>query len=102
MARIYVNAGKNDGFFAGNLIDILNHAIHGQRVDVGRIDLMPGYSLFVSKKPDARRVVEGPYGSCFVGHKLHAETADPEKELFPTSQERKKERQDSGKKEKRG
>lgn len=102
MARIYVNAGKNDGFFAGNLIDILNHAIHGQRVDVGRIDLMPGYSLFDVKKADARRVVEGLTGVDFVGHKLHAEIADPEKDYSRASSRRKKERQDSGKKEKNG
>ena len=46
MERIYVNAGKRDGFYAGNLIEMLNKVVGGKRVDVGRIDLMPGYSLF--------------------------------------------------------
>jgi ATP-dependent RNA helicase DeaD len=90
MARIYVNAGKNDGFYAGNLIDILNHAIGGARVDVGRIDLMPGYSLFDVKKSDARRVVEGITGLDFVGHKLYAEIADPEKDYSRASSRRKR------------
>ena len=34
MARMYVNAGKSDGFYAGNLIDMLNHLVQGKRVDV--------------------------------------------------------------------
>ncbi len=90
MARIYINAGKNDGFYAGNLIDILNHAVTGPRIDVGRIDLMPGYSLFDVKKNDARRVVEGISGLDFVGHKLYAEIADPEKDYSRASSRRKK------------
>ena len=94
MARIYVNAGKSDGFYAGNLIDILNHAIHGARVDVGRIDLMPGYSLFDVKKADARRVVEGITGLDFVGHKLYAEIADPEKDYSRASRRKRDSKDD--------
>lgn len=94
MARIYVNAGKNDGFYAGNLIDILNHAIHGARVDVGRIDLMPGYSLFDVKKSDARRVVDGMTGLDFVGHKLYAEIADPEKDYSRASRRKRDSKED--------
>ncbi|MDE6192005.1 MAG: DEAD/DEAH box helicase [Muribaculum sp.] len=102
MARIYVNAGKNDGFFAGNLIDILNHVIHGPRIDVGRIDLMPGYSLFDVKKADARRVVEGLTGADFVGNKLYAEIADPEKDYSRASSRRKQDGEKSAKKDKHG
>lgn len=90
MARVYINAGKNDGFYAGNLIDILNHAVSGPRIDVGRIDLMPGYSLFDVKKSDAKRVVDGISGLDFVGHKLYAEIADPEKDYSRASSRRKK------------
>lgn len=102
MARIYVNAGKNDGFFAGNLIDILNHVIHGPRIDVGRIDLMPGYSLFDVKKADARRVVEGLTGADFVGNKLYAEIANPEKDYSRASSRRKQDGEKSAKKDKHG
>lgn len=102
MARIYVNAGKNDGFFAGNLIDILNHVIQGPRIDVGRIDLMPGYSLFDVKKADARRVVDGLTGADFVGSKLYAEIADPEKDYSRASSRRKSEGDKKPKKEKHG
>ena len=79
MARIYVNAGKGDGFYAGNLIDMLNHVVEGKRVDVGRIDLMPGYSLFDVPKADARRVVTGLTGADFLGKRIYSEIADPDK-----------------------
>lgn len=80
MARIYVNAGKNDGFYAGNLIDLLNHTVQGQRVDVGRIDLMPGYSLFDVRKADAARVVGALKGADFLGKRLYSEIADADKD----------------------
>ncbi len=89
MARIYVNAGKADGFFAGNLIDLLNHTVPGQRVDVGRIDLMPDYSLFDVKKADAARVVAALKGADFFGKRLYSEIADVDKN-YATSSTRKK------------
>ncbi len=85
MARIYVNAGKNDGFYAGNLIDMLNHTVQGPRVDVGRIDLMPGYSLFDVRKADAGRVVSALKGADFLGKRLFSEVADPDKDYARAS-----------------
>lgn len=85
MERIYVNAGKNDGFYAGNLIDLLNHYVQGKRVDVGRIDLLPGYSLFDVRKADANRVVTALKGCDFVGKRLFSEIADPEKDYAASS-----------------
>ena len=90
MARIYVNAGKNDGFYAGNLIDLLNHNVQGPRVDVGRIDLMPGYSLFDVKKADAARVVGSLKGADFLGKHLYSEIADPDKDYARASTRRSK------------
>ncbi|MDE7153569.1 MAG: DEAD/DEAH box helicase [Muribaculaceae bacterium] len=80
MERLYVNLGKNDGFYAGNLIDMLNHQIKGQRVDVGRIDLMPGYSLFDVRKKDASRVVSGLTGAEFFGKRVYCEVAQESKD----------------------
>ena len=85
MARIYINAGKDDGFYAGNLIDLLNKNIHGQRVDVGRIDLMPGYSLFDVKKGDAHRVVSALKGLDFFGKRIFSEIADAERNYAAAS-----------------
>lgn len=85
MARVYVNAGKGDGFYAGNLIDLLNRNVSGPRVDVGRIDLMPHYSLFDVKKGDAHRVVSALKGTEFFGKRLYSEIADPDKDYSKAS-----------------
>ncbi len=85
MARIYVNAGKADGFFAGNLIEALNHNAPGHRIDVGRIDLMPSYSLFDVKKADARRAVEALTGADFFGKRLYSEVAEADKDYSSAS-----------------
>ena len=79
MARIYVNVGKSDGFYAGNLIELLNHNVNGSRVEVGRIDLLPNYSLFDVKKGDAARVVGSLKGADFMGKRLYSEVAEPDK-----------------------
>jgi ATP-dependent RNA helicase DeaD len=94
MARIYVNAGKADGFFAGNLIETLNKASNGSRVDVGRIDLMPRYSLFDVKKGDAARVVAALKGADFLGKRLYSEVADPEKDYAQASRRKSKSQDD--------
>ncbi|MDE6196256.1 MAG: DbpA RNA binding domain-containing protein, partial [Muribaculaceae bacterium] len=97
MARIYVNAGKSDGFYAGNLIEILNKNIHGQRVDVGRIDLLPGYSLFDVRKADAHRVVSALKGLDFFGKRLFSEIADPERDYAAASGRKTKKTKDKAK-----
>lgn len=88
MARVYINAGKADGFYAGNLIDLINHNVVGQRVDVGRIDLMPSYSLFDVRRADAHRVTSALTGADFFGKRLYCEIADPEKDYAHASDRR--------------
>ena len=80
MARMYVSVGKRDGFYAGNLIDMLNHLVQGPRVDVGRIDLLPSYTLFDVKKADAGRIAAALKGAEFFGKRLHCEQADADKD----------------------
>ena len=85
MERVYVNAGKADGFFAGNLIELLNRNSTGPRIDVGRIDLLPDYSLFDVRKSDAARAVGALKGADFFGQRLYSEIADPHKDYAVTS-----------------
>jgi len=92
MERIYVNVGKRDGFFAGNLIELLNRQIHGKRIDVGRIDLLPAYTLFDVNKKDARKVVGALTGTDFFGKHLHSEIADPERDYSRLADKKKKQK----------
>ncbi len=90
MERIYINVGKRDGFFAGNLIEMLNKLVNGKRVDVGRIDLLPGYSLFDVKKADARKVVGALTGADFYGKRIHSEIADADRDYSKIADKKKK------------
>ena len=88
MARVYINLGKADGFYAGNLIEIINKWVPGARVEVGRIDLLSGYSLFDVKKGDAKRVVASLKGSDFLGKRVFTEIADAERDYARASARR--------------
>ena len=93
MERVYISAGKRDGFFAGNLIEMLNTFVGGHRVDVGRIDLMPSYSLFDVKKSDAKRVVASLKGAEFMGKRIYSEIAKADKDYAKASNRRSKQAQ---------
>lgn len=90
--RVYVNAGKADGFFAPNLIALINQNTKGSRVEVGRIDLLSTYSLFDVKKGDAHRVIGALKGSDFYGKRLYCEMASPDKDYAAESKDKKKKR----------
>lgn len=88
MARVYINLGKADGFYAKDLIEIINKWVPGARVEVGRIDLLPGYSLFDVRKGDAKRVVASLKGSDFLGKRVFSEIADAERDYARASARR--------------
>ncbi|MCM1522653.1 MAG: DEAD/DEAH box helicase [Muribaculaceae bacterium] len=90
MERVYINLGKRDGFFAGNLIDMLNKLVQGKRVDVGRIDLLPAYSLFDVRKADARKVVGALTGAEFYGKRIHSEIAVPDRDYSKLADKKKR------------
>ena len=64
---------------------MLNSLVSKPRVDVGRIDLMPGYSLFDVKKRDGRRVVEALTGADFMGKRVFSEIAKADKDYAKAS-----------------
>ena len=75
MERLMVNIGKGSGFFPKNLMEMINKGIVGSKPDIGRIDLLPGYTLFDVPKADARRVIDSLNGADFFGQRLRAEVA---------------------------
>lgn len=72
--RIYINLGKAHGFFPPNLIEMINSLVPG-RVNIGRIDLLPAYSLFDVEKGAVKKVVGALKGNEFYGHRIYAEIA---------------------------
>ena len=73
--RIALNVGKAQGFFPGNLMEIINKNIVGSKPDIGRIDLMPDYTLFDVRKGDGKRVIDALKNVDFFGTTLKAERA---------------------------
>jgi len=74
--RIMLNVGKADGFFPGNLMEIVNRNNGGPgKPEIGRIDLMPGYTLFDVKKGDVKQVMDALRNEDFFGVTLRPEMA---------------------------
>ena len=73
--RIAINVGKGQGFFPGNLMDLINKNVVGEKPDVGRIDLMKDYTLFDLRKDDARKVIDALRNVDFFGTRLRPEVA---------------------------
>lgn len=94
--RIRVNIGKSAGFFPGNLMELINRNVSGRKPDIGRIDLMPGYTLFDVRKEDARRVLGALKHAEFFGDKIRAcEASDPSADNY--SSEKRDRRSKKGK-----
>lgn len=73
--RLVVNIGKNAGFFPGNLMDLINQGSVGQKPNIGRIDLMPTYTLFDVRQKDAHRVIAALKNAEFFGQRIRCEKA---------------------------
>ncbi len=73
--RLMVNIGKAEGFFPGNLMELVNRSVAGVKPEIGRIDLLPEYTLFDVRKKDARKVVDALRNAEFFGRKVRAEFA---------------------------
>lgn len=82
--RVYVNAGRADGFMPARLIEVINENLP-ERVDIGRIDLLPSYSLFDVRKGYGKRVAAALKNARYFGKRLYAELADPTKDYAKAS-----------------
>ncbi|HSL85372.1 MAG TPA: helicase-related protein [Bacteroidales bacterium] len=74
-ARLFINLGKSDGFYPEQLIDLVNHNTQGDRIPIGKIDLMKSFSFFEIEN----RYVNGLIGSMnntrFMNRKVAVEIA---------------------------
>lgn len=73
--RLMIDIGKASGFFPGNLMELINKNVVGSKPDIGRIDLLPDYTLFDVRKDDAQRVLAALRHADFFGQPVNAEIA---------------------------
>ena len=89
-ARLFINQGKKDGFLPAELIGLLN-AHTRDRIEVGRIDLMPNFSFFEVAEEEARTVVKVLNRAQWRGRKVSVELAgDKEPEASSAPKKRQK------------
>ena len=75
-ARLFLSVSKIDGFFAKELIKLINDHVKGEKVEIGRIDLMKSFSFVEVAEEDADRVIEGLGGLRVKGRKITVERAE--------------------------
>lgn len=96
--RVMVNVGKAQGFFPGNLMELVNRNIVGSKPDIGRIDLLPQYTLFDVRKGDAHRVIDALKNVDFFGTVIRPEIAT-DRDYAREARDRQEKRRRKGEKE---
>ena len=90
--RLFLNVGKIDGMYAREIIGLINKNVQGEKVAVGRIDLMKNFSFIEVKKDDLNRVMKGlKHGVTVKGRSVVCDISSDEpqqKESKPTRKER--------------
>ncbi|MCI6619257.1 MAG: DEAD/DEAH box helicase [Prevotella sp.] len=73
--RLFVNLGKADGFYPGEIMQFLNRHVHG-RQEVGHIDLLSKFSYIEVPEGDARKVMNALNGQTYKGREVRCNDAE--------------------------
>ena len=73
--RLFINLGKRDGFYPGELMQTLNRFVGG-RQEVGHIDLLDTISYFEVPEKDAKKVMIQLSGIRYKGRTVRCNNAD--------------------------
>ncbi|PTL33618.1 ATP-dependent RNA helicase [Prevotella sp. oral taxon 376] len=73
--RLFINLGKADGFYPGEVMQFLNKNMHGHQ-EVGHIDLLSKFSYIEVPKGDARKVMKALNGAFYKSREVRCNDAD--------------------------
>ncbi len=73
--RLFINLGKDDGFYPGEVMQFINKHVRG-RQDVGHIDLLGKFSYIEVPDEDASKVMEALNGTTYKGREVRCNDAD--------------------------
>lgn len=73
--RLFINLGKTDGFYPGEIMQFLNRNMK-QRQDVGHIDLLSKFCYIEVPEGDAKRVMKALNGLEYKGRTVRCNDAD--------------------------
>ncbi|MCR4994310.1 MAG: DEAD/DEAH box helicase [Bacteroidales bacterium] len=91
-ARIFITLGKVDGFYAREIIGLVNNRCQGPKIEMGRIDLRPTFSFFEVPEEEADRVLKGLKGFTYKGRRIGVDIAETPASEKETTQQRPKNR----------
>ena len=74
--RIFMTLGKVDGFYAREIIGLVNNRCPGPKIEMGRIDLRPTFSFFEVPDDEAARVLKGMKGLTVKGRRIGVDIAE--------------------------
>ena len=73
--RLFINIGKADGFYPGEIMQYLNRHIEG-RQEVGHIDLLEKFCYIEVPQDDAPKVMRALNGTYYKGREVRCNDAD--------------------------
>ncbi len=94
-ARLFLNMGKTDNFYAAQVIDLVNKHTRGQKIEIGRIDLMQNFSFFEVPEEQADDVIRALDRTSVGGRKVVVERADEQEKEAEKSRGRGRRSDDS-------
>ena len=74
--RLFINLGKQDGFYPGEIMQYVNHHMHGPKQAIGHIDLLPKFSYIEVPADDAEKVMRALNGTTYKGREVRCNDAD--------------------------
>ena len=77
--RLFINLGKADGFYPGEIMQFVNHHIHGPKQEIGHIDLLSRFSYIEVPEQDADKVMDALNGTRYKGREVRCNDADDTK-----------------------
>ena len=74
--RLFINLGKKDGINPKVFMGFLNRVSPGNKIELGRIDLMQNFSFFEVPEKQTKTVINALSGTDFDGRKVNVEVTD--------------------------
>ncbi|MES5005861.1 DEAD/DEAH box helicase [Prevotella disiens] len=73
--RLFINLGKDDGFYPGEVMQFINKNVHGRQA-VGHIDLLSKFSYIEVPEKDAIKVMNALSGATYKGREVRCNDAE--------------------------
>jgi ATP-dependent RNA helicase DeaD len=76
-SRYFINLGKDHNLNPGELINLINQSIPGEKLDIGNIDLQRNFSFFEIEEGHEDKVIKSFKTTKFKGNRVSVELANP-------------------------